>query len=158
MIRIEADEVTYNLHIVVRFEMEKALIEGSLKVRDVPNAWNEKMREYLGICPQFDGEGCLQDIHWSMGLFGYSPTYTLGNLYASQFFLVFEKAFPQWKEKVAKGELGFVREWLKENIHQYGRQFPPPDLCKKITGQPLTEEPFIRYLNSKYRALYHLSS
>jgi len=158
MIRIEADEVTYNLHIVVRFEMEKALIEGSLKVRDVPNAWNEKMREYLGICPQFDGEGCLQDIHWSMGLFGYFPTYTLGNLYASQFFLVFEKAFPQWKEKVAKGELAFVREWLKENIHQYGRQFPPPDLCKKITGQPLTEEPFIRYLNSKYRALYHLSS
>ena len=105
LIRIEADEVTYNLHIIVRFEMEKALIEGSLKVRDIPNAWNEKMREYLGISPQFDGEGCLQDIHWSMGFFGYFPTYTLGNLYAAQFFGSL-KSHPQWKEKVATGDLG----------------------------------------------------
>lgn len=156
LIRIEADEVTYNLHIIVRFEMEKALIEGSLKVRDVPEAWNEKMREYLGIAPQYDGEGCLQDIHWSLGYFGYFPTYTLGNLYASQFFTVFEKAFPQWKEKVSKGNLDFIREWLQENIHQYGRQYTPNDLCARVTGKPLSEEPFIRYLNNKYRTLYHL--
>ncbi len=156
LIRIESDEVTYNLHIIVRFEMEKALIEGTLKVRDIPDAWNEKMREYLGISPLFDTEGCLQDIHWSLGLFGYFPTYTLGNLYAAQFFAVFEQAFPQWKEKVAKGDLGFVREWLKDHIHRYGRQYSPSELCSKITGKALTEDPFIHYLNTKYKALYHL--
>lgn len=157
LIRIEADEVTYNLHIIIRFELEKALIEGSMKVRDIPDAWNEKMRQYLGISPEFEGEGCLQDIHWSLGYFGYFPTYTLGNLYASQFFQVFEKNYPHWKEQVGKGDLRFIREWLKSNIHQYGRQFTPADLCKKITGSFLSEEPFINYLNNKYKALYHIS-
>ena len=154
LIRIEADEVTYNLHVIVRFEMEKALIEGSLRLPDFPG-WNE-LREALGISPQFDGEGCLQDIHWSSGFFGHFPTYTLGNLYASQFFAVFEKAFPQWREKVEKGDLGFIREWLKENIHRYGRQYSPPELCTRITGKGLAEESFIKYLNTKYRALYRL--
>jgi carboxypeptidase Taq len=157
-IRIESDEVTYNLHIIVRFEMEKALIEGSLKVKDIPDAWNEKMREYLGISPQFDGEGCLQDIHWSLGLFGYFPTYTLGNLYASQFFQPFEKTFPSWKERVSQGDLDFIREWLKENIHQYGRQYPAEELCRRVTAEALSEEPFIRYLHHKYQSLYRFSS
>jgi carboxypeptidase Taq len=155
-IRIEADEVTYNLHIIVRFELEKALIEGSLKVKEVPDAWNAKMREYLGISPEFDGQGCLQDIHWSLGAIGYFPTYTLGNLYSVQFFTAFEKAHPNWKEHVSRGALDFIGDWLKENIHQYGRQYTPDELCQKITGKSLSEEPYVNYLKKKYSALYHL--
>jgi carboxypeptidase Taq len=156
-IRIEADEVTYNLHIIVRFELEKALIEGSLKVKEIPDAWNAKMREYLGISPQFDAQGCLQDIHWALGYMGYFPTYTLGNLYSVQFFTAFERAHPNWKERVSQGILDFIRDWLKENIHQYGRQYTPDELCRKVTGRPLSEEPFINYLKEKYSVLYHLN-
>lgn len=158
LIRIDADEVTYNLHIVVRFEIEKGLIEGSLKVKEIPDIWNEKMREYLGICPQFDGQGCLQDIHWSLGFIGYFPTYTLGNLYSVQFFNAFETAHPNWKEKVAQGSLDFVRDWLKENIHRHGRQYTPGELCQRVTGKVLSEEPYVDYLNKKYRTLYHFTS
>ncbi len=157
LIRIESDEVTYNLHIIVRFEIEKGLIEGSLKVKDLPDIWNEKMRENLGIAPKFDGEGCLQDIHWSIGAIGYFPTYTLGNLYASQFFTTFEKQHPDWKEKVAQGELGFIREWLRTNIHCHGRQFTSSELCKRVTGQTLSETPFISYLERKYKPLYRIA-
>lgn len=157
-IRIEADEVTYNLHIIVRFELEKALIEGSLKVKDIPDAWNEKMREYLGISPEFDGQGCLQDIHWSLGFIGYFPTYTLGNLYSVQFFTAFEKAHHNWKEHVSRGSLDFIRDWLKENIHKYGRQYSPSELCQKTTGKDLSEEPYVHYLKKKYGALYHLAT
>jgi carboxypeptidase Taq len=156
LIRIEADEVTYNLHIIIRFEIEKALIEGSLKVREVPEAWNEKMREYLGVSPDFAGEGCLQDIHWSFGGFGYFPTYTLGNLFAAQFFAAFEQAHPDWKQHVSQGRLDFIRNWLRDNIHRYGRQFPSTELCQKVTGKPLSVDPFIHYLKSKYHALYPL--
>lgn len=156
LIRVEADEVTYNLHIIVRFEIEKALIEGSLKVKEVPEAWNSKMEEYLGILPQYNADGCLQDIHWSLGAFGYFPTYTLGNLYAAQFYGAFEKAFPDWKIRVAKGDLSFIREWLRSNIHQYGRQFSAQELAQRITGKPLTEEPFVTYINHKYKTIYNL--
>ena len=154
LIRIEADEVTYNLHIIVRFELEKALIEGSVKVREIPDLWNAKIRECLGVSPRFDGEGCLQDIHWSLGLFGYFPTYALGNLYAAQFFNTFEKQFADWNRRVAGGDLAFVREWLRENIHQYGRQFSSTELCQKATGQPLSPDHFMRYLRHKYGSLY----
>ena len=156
LIRIESDEVTYNLHIIVRFEIEKALMEGGLKVQDVPEAWNEKMREYLGIAPTLDGDGCLQDIHWSLGLFGYFPTYTLGNLYAAQFFEAFEKDHSNWKEKIAKGDLRFVREWLHDKIHRFGRQFSPGELCQKTTGKALSQEPYVSYLDKKYKALYQI--
>ncbi len=155
-IRIDSDEVTYNLHIVVRFEIEKALMEGTLKVKEIPDAWNSKMREYLGICPEFDGQGCLQDIHWSLGYIGYFPTYTLGNLYSVQFFEAFEKAHPNWKEHVAQGSLDFIRDWLKENIHRHGRQFTPGELCQRVTGKPLSQEPYVGYLTKKYRGLYRL--
>jgi carboxypeptidase Taq len=158
LIRIEADEVTYNLHVIVRFELEKALIEGTLKVKELPDAWNAKMREYLGISPEFDGQGCLQDIHWSLGYIGYFPTYTLGNLYSVQFFNTFEKAHPNWKERVSKGSLDFIRDWLKENIHQYGREFTPGELCQRVTGKPLSEEPYVSYLKKKYSTLYHLAA
>jgi carboxypeptidase Taq len=156
LIRIEADEVTYNLHVIVRFEIEKGLIEGTLKVKDLPDAWNSKMREYLGVCPEFDGQGCLQDIHWSLGYIGYFPTYTLGNLYSVQFFEAFEKAHPNWKEQVAQGSLDFIRDWLKENIHRHGRQFRPGELCQRVTGKPLSQEPYVDYLTRKYRGLYRL--
>lgn len=155
-IRIDSDEVTYNLHIIIRFEIEKGLIEGTLKVKDVPDIWNSKMREYLGISPQYDGQGCLQDIHWSLGYIGYFPTYTLGNLYSVQFLEVFEKAHPNWKERVAQGSLDFIGDWLKENIHRHGRQFKPQELCQRISGKPLSHEPYVNYLTKKYRELYRL--
>lgn len=156
-IRIDSDEVTYNLHIILRFEIEKALIEGSMKVKEIPEVWNSKMREYLGISPEFDGQGCLQDIHWSLGFVGYFPTYTLGNLYSVQFFTTFEKSHPNWKEKVAQGSLDFIRDWLKENIHRHGRQYTPGELCQKVTGKALSEIPYITYLTKKYNQLYQLS-
>jgi carboxypeptidase Taq len=155
-IRIDADEVTYNLHVVVRFEIEKELMEGSIKVKEIPDIWNSKMREYLGICPEYDGQGCLQDIHWSLGYIGYFPTYTLGNLYSVQFFEAFEKSHPSWKEHVSRGALDFIRDWLKENIHKHGRQFTPEELCARITGKPLSQEPYVNYLTKKYNTLYRL--
>jgi carboxypeptidase Taq len=153
-IRIEADEVTYNLHIILRFEIEKALMEGSLKVKEIPDVWNQKMHELLGITPANAAEGCLQDIHWALGSLGYFPTYALGNLYASQFFTTFEKAHPDWQERLAQGHLDFIREWLRLNIHQWGRQFSPSELIEKVTGKPLDETAYIDYLHKKYQELY----
>jgi carboxypeptidase Taq len=155
-IRIHADEVTYSLHIIIRFEIEKALLEGQIKTKEIPEIWNEKMREYLGISPHDDALGCLQDIHWSMGAIGYFPTYTLGNLYAAQIFEVFEKTHPTWKEKVEAGDLLFIGSWLKSEIHRYGREFTPQELIVKVTGKQLTEKPYLNYLNRKFGALYHL--
>jgi len=154
LIRIYADEVTYSLHVILRFELEKALIEGQLKIKDLPEAWNAKMQAYLGITPTHHAEGCLQDIHWSMGAFGYFPTYTLGNLYAAQLFTTFEQHHANWQARVAQGELGFIREWLREHIHQYGRQFPPQELVARVTGQTLTEAPYLQYLEKKYTTIY----
>jgi len=154
LIRIEADEVTYPLHVILRFELEKALIEGSAKVNDIPDLWNAKMQQYLGIRPDHDAEGCLQDIHWASGLFGYFPTYTLGNLYAAQLFTSFEAAFPSWKENIARGEFNFVKSWLNDNVHQYGRQYSSEDLLKKITGEHLSSKPYLQYLQTKYNDIY----
>lgn len=149
-IRIEADEVTYNLHIILRFEIEKKLMEGSLSVKEIPELWNHLMEQYLNVTPTSFKEGCLQDVHWSCGLIGYFPTYTLGNLFASQFFEVFAKDFPDWESKVASGNLFFIREWLKEKIHIHGREFTADELCQRICGKPLSEEAFTRHLESKY--------
>lgn len=153
LIRIEADEVTYSLHIIVRFELEKALIEGSLKVKDLQEAWNEKMQRYFGITPKDASEGCLQDIHWAMGSFGYFPTYTLGNLYAAQFFAEFAKQHPDWEKRVSRGEFDFMTEWLRINIHHHGRELTSQQLCEKVTKKPLSEEAYINYLENKYRIL-----
>jgi carboxypeptidase Taq len=155
-IRVESDEVTYTLHVILRFEMERALIEGALKPKDIPNAWNAKMKEYLGIVPKTDAEGCLQDIHWSMGAFGYFPTYSLGNLYASHFFSAFEKAHPLWEKKIAHGEFGFIRDWLKTEIHQHGKRYSSSELAKQVTGKPLSSEAFVKYLQNKYSEIYSL--
>lgn len=153
-IRVEADEVTYCLHVIIRFELEKALIEGSLKVSELPDAWNEKMHYYLGITPPNDSKGCLQDIHWSMGGFGYFPTYALGNIYAAEIFEGFAKDHQDWKEKVSQGELIFIKEWLHNHIYQYGRAYLPQELLQRITGRPLSIQPYLHYLNEKYSKVY----
>lgn len=150
-IRVEADELTYPMHVVLRFELEKQLIEGTLKPKDIPEAWNAKMQEYLGITPPTDREGCLQDIHWSMGGFGYFPTYTLGNIYAAHLFTSFSSTFPDWTAKVAKGDLGFIRNWLHENIYRHGKRYSIDELLKQATcGRELAVQPYIDYLSQKY--------
>lgn len=153
-IRVEADEVTYSLHVILRFEMERDLIAGKMKVSDIPDAWNEKMENLLGITPANDAEGCLQDVHWSMGAFGYFPSYTLGNLYAAQLFTAFARAFPNWEKRVAKGELDFIKEWLHQNVHQYGRQYSSRDLLQKITKKQFSSKYFIEYITNKYEEIY----
>lgn len=154
LIRIEADEISYNLHVLLRFEIEKQLMEGSLLVKDVPTAWNERMCDYLNLNPQLDSHGCLQDIHWSLGMFGYFPTYALGNLYAAQFFSQFEKDQIDWGLQAQQGNLSPIRIWLCTHIHQFGRQYTAEELCLKVTKAPLSEKPFIDYLQKKYKALY----
>ena len=155
-IRVEADEVTYGLHVILRFEIEKELISGSLNVHDLPEAWNAKMKEYLGIIPPNDAQGCLQDIHWSLGDFGYFPTYALGNLLAAHLFIAFAKAHPDWESKIATGDLGFIRDWLKENVHRWGRTYDLEELAKKVTGKPLSEAAYCTYLKKKYAEIYKL--
>lgn len=154
-IRIEADEATYNLHVILRFELERKLIEGSLKVREIPETWNAQMKDLLGITPPTNRQGCLQDIHWSMGSFGYFPTYTLGNLYASHLFLGFAQEFPNWKEKLATGELSFIKEWLAKSVYQHGRRYTSKELLHKVTGKPFSADAFINYLKDKYSKLNH---
>jgi len=155
-IRVEADEVTYPIHVILRFELEKELIAGNLKIRDVPEAWNSKMQNYLGILPENNQEGCLQDIHWAMGSFGYFPTYTLGNVYAAHLFEAFAKAHPEWEQKVAAGELLFVKSWLHENIYRYGREFSTQDLLKNATKKEFSADPYLHYLKHKYQTLYQV--
>lgn len=148
MIRVEADEVTYSLHVILRFELEKALIEGSLKCKDIPDAWNSKMQEMLGITPKNDAEGCLQDVHWSMGAIGYFPTYSLGNLYMAQFFEAFEKEFPTWESRM--NDLSYMKDWLATNIHRHGRRYSGKELVKRVTGKKFSAAPFVSYLEKKF--------
>lgn len=155
-IRVEADEVTYPLHVILRFELEKALIEGSLTVREIPEAWNAKMEEYLGIIPATNSEGCLQDVHWSMGGFGYFPTYTLGNLYAAHLFKAFAQEHKDWESRVSAGDLGFIKLWLHEKIFQHGRRWSTLELLQEATGKPFTTEPYTQYLKQKYSDIYRL--
>jgi carboxypeptidase Taq len=154
MIRVEADEVTYNLHIVMRYEIEKALIAGDIEVRDLPKIWNLKMKEYLGITPKNDAEGILQDTHWASGLFGYFPTYLLGNLYSAQFWAKLSGEVKNIEGKIAKGELAPIRAWLKKNIHHHGRRYSAAELVKRATGKPLAAKFFLDYLSTKYGDIY----
>lgn len=153
-IRVDADEVTYPLHVILRFEMERALIEGSMKIREIPEAWNAKMKELLGITPTTNAEGCLQDVHWSMGGFGYFPTYTLGNIYAAQLFESFTKKHPDWEKRVSSGDLPFITEWLHEAVHKHGRRYSSQEILKRATGKESTASPYITYLQDKYKAIY----
>lgn len=155
-IRVDADEATYNLHIMVRFELERALIGGSLDPADLPGAWNERYKSYLGLTVPEDRVGCLQDVHWSMGAFGYFPTYTLGTLYAAQFFESACAAIPGLTDGFRRGEFAPLLQWLNHNIHRHGRQFGSAELCTRVTGRTLEAEPFLRHLESKLAPMYGL--
>lgn len=156
LIRTDADELTYSLHIIIRYEIEKALINGEIKVKDLPKVWNEKYKEYLGVEPENDGAGVLQDVHWAGGLFGYFPSYALGNLYGAQFYHAMMKSIPDVMEQIEKGEFGAIKEWLKENIHKHGGVYKPSELIKMATGEELSAKYFIEYLNKKYGEIYKL--
>jgi carboxypeptidase Taq len=154
LIRVEADEVTYSLHVILRFELEQALISGDLPVADLPQAWREKMKALLGIEPDTDARGVLQDVHWSMGAFGYFPTYALGNLYAAQFLQVLEREIPDMWDQVSAGNTASVLSWLRERIHRHGKARSAAELVREITGGPMTPGAFLDYLNRKYEAIY----
>jgi carboxypeptidase Taq len=147
--------VTYNLHIIVRFELEKALINGDIAIETLPGLWNAKYREYLGVEPATDSEGVLQDIHWSSG-FGYFPSYTLGNLYAAQIYSALRRAFPNFDERLAAGNTAFILDWLREKMYVFGAIYQHETLMKQVTGEAPNAEYFVRYLTSKFEALYGL--
>ena len=149
LIRVDADETTYNLHIILRFELELALIEGTLAVDDLPAAWDEGMHRLLGVDVPDAAQGVLQDVHWGAGLFGYFPTYTLGNLIAAQLWTRVREDLPEIDAQLASGELAPLREWLREHIHRHGRKFPPRELLLRATGDTLRPEPFLDYLRAK---------
>ncbi len=156
-IRVEADEVTYNLHIMMRFELEKDLLEGRLAVPDLRDAWNAKMESYLGITPEDDGKhGVLQDVHWSSGLVGYFPTYSLGNFLSVQYWDKAIQDVPSIPDDIAKGDFSSLLDWLRENIHRHGRKYWPAELTERVTGEPIQVRSFMRYLKDKYTDIYGL--
>ncbi|RLM51600.1 MULTISPECIES: carboxypeptidase M32 [unclassified Halorubrum] len=154
LIRVEADELTYHLHIVIRFEIERDLIRGDLDVEDVPEVWNDKYEEYLGIRPDTDSEGCLQDIHWSHGNFGYFPTYSLGSVMAAQLFEAAEADIDDLDAKIADGEFGDLHDWLGENVHRHGSRYETNELVKRATGEDFSADAFLDYVDEKYGELY----
>lgn len=157
LIRVEADEVTYNLHILLRFEIEVELLEGRLAVSDAPAAWNTKVREYLGLDVPDDAHGILQDVHWSFGGIGYFPTYSLGNIISVQLFEAADKALGGGLDgMIGRGEFSPLREWLLENVHQWGKKYTPSELIERVTGGPLDTGPYLRYLQAKFGEIYGL--
>jgi carboxypeptidase Taq len=157
-IRVEADEVTYPLHVILRYELEKGLFDGSISVDQLPDLWNDKMEEYLGVRPPNNTMGVLQDVHWSSGSFGYFPSYTLGAMYASQFYNAMLKEIPDTESQIEKGIFENIKNWLNKNIHSKGTLFSPSELVKKVTGEPLNHKYFISYLKEKYGSIYKLSN
>jgi carboxypeptidase Taq len=157
LIRTESDEVTYNLHILIRFELEQALLADNVRVGELPAAWNEKYRQYLGIEPPNDADGVLQDVHWSGGAFGYFPTYSLGNLYAAQFFEQAERDLGDLGAMFARGEFRPLLDWLRSNIHAHGRRYSSAELVQRVTGRALSHEALLRHLRGKFGPLYNLA-
>ena len=157
LLRTESDEATYNLHILVRFELEQALLLGDLPAADLPAAWRTKYRDYLGVEPPNDKDGVLQDVHWSAGLIGYFPTYSLGNLYAAQLFERAGKELGNLDALFRQGEFLPLRNWLREHVHQHGRRYPAAELARRATGQPLSHDALIRHLRSKFGPLYGMA-
>jgi carboxypeptidase Taq len=156
LIRVDADEVTYNLHILIRFELERAMIEDDLQAADLPEAWREKYQQYLGITPPNDADGALQDVHWSAGLFGYFPTYSLGNLYAAQFFAQAGADLGDQDAAFRRGEFAPLLGWLREHIHQHGQRYTAAELVERVTGRSLSHGPWIAQMQAKYGELYGL--
>jgi len=158
LIRVRADEVTYNLHVVLRFELEKALLTQDLAVSDLPEAWKTKMTAYLGLTPPDDTDGVLQDIHWSSGLVGSFPSYTLGNVASVQLFEAARRAHPVMADDIRAGRFAPLYEWMRDHVYVHGRKFLPSELLQRATGSPLTAEPYLRYLREKFSDLYGLSA
>jgi carboxypeptidase Taq len=156
LIRIEADEATYNLHIMLRLELEIALMEGSLEVTDLPEAWNTRMKEYLGVTPTSDADGVLQDVHWSHGYFGYFSTYALGNLISAQWWEKLLQDIPDLYDQFRQGKFDTLLNWLREKIHQHGSKFDSQELVQSITGSKIDPAPYMRYLRNKYQDIYGL--
>ncbi|MEM2917499.1 MAG: carboxypeptidase M32 [Candidatus Bathyarchaeia archaeon] len=154
LIRIFADEVTYNLHIMLRFEIEEAMLKGDVEVKELPALWNEKMQEYLGITPKKDSEGVLQDVHWSMGYIGYFPSYMLGNLYAAQLFATAKQEIKDLEEKIAQGKFNILLTWLRNKVHRFGLIYEAPQLLKEVTGQGPTSKPWLEYIKEKFTKIY----
>ena len=154
LIRVDADEVTYNLHIILRFEIEQRLFSGTLAVRDLPNAWKEASRDLLGLEPANDREGVLQDVHWSDGAFGYFPSYCLGNMMAAQLWYRALEERPSLETDFSQGDFSGLLTWLRNNVHAVGRRFELPELVQRVTGQPLSPGHLMRYLKERYGALY----
>ena len=155
-IRTEADELTYSLHIIIRYELEKDLINGRITLDQLPSEWNKKYKEYLGVEPTSDSVGVLQDVHWSASLFGYFPSYALGNLYGAQIYYTLLKEEPKIMEDIAEGNLNNLHSWLKENIHKYGSIYLPAEIIKRVTGEELNPQYFIKYLKDKYYEIYNI--
>ncbi len=155
-IRVEADELTYCLHVIIRFELELGLIEGKITVKELPQCWNEKMTDFLGITPSTDREGVLQDMHWSGGSFGYFPTYAIGTIYAAQLYEQLIKEHEALREEISQGNYTAIVQWLSEHIHQYGRLMTADELIKKTCGEGLNSKVFVAYLKEKYLPLYEV--
>lgn len=156
LIRVEADEGTYNLHVMLRFELERGLIEGELSVNDLPERWNDAMDDYLGVVPETDANGVLQDVHWSQGAFGYFPTYTLGTLTAAQLMDTIQEDVPNLWDHIAGGRFAPLLDWLRTRIHQHGRKLEAPDLLTRVTGEALSPDAWLRYVRNKFGPLYDL--
>lgn len=156
LIRTEADELTYNLHIMLRYEIEKGLINGDFQVADLPQIWNEKMLEYLGIVPENDAEGVLQDVHWSGGGFGYFPSYSLGNLYAAQLEHAMRRDLPNYEELISQGDFASIKAWMTEKVHKHGKLLSPHEILVNATGESLNSIYLTNYLETKYRSLYQI--
>jgi carboxypeptidase Taq len=155
-IRVEADELTYNLHVLTRFEIECDILSDKLKVKDLPEAWNAKYSEYLGITPRNDAEGCLQDVHWSTGLIGYFPTYSMGNLLSYQIWGALQNDVPNTDELMAAGNFAPILGWLQENVYSQGRRYTPKELIQRVTGKPMAATDYLAALEKKYTEIYDL--
>lgn len=156
LIRVEADEATYNLHIMLRLELEIAIMEGSLAVKDLPEAWNDRIQEYLGLTPPDDAQGVLQDVHWSSGYFGYFSTYALGNLISVQLWERLNAEIPDLPQQIRSGEFSALLAWLRSNVHRHGAKFEPQELVQRVTGSKIDPAPYMRYLQGKFGAIYGL--
>jgi len=157
LIRVEADEATYGLHIILRFELEQEIMEGGIALRDLPEAWNARMKDYFGVSVPDDAKGVLQDIHWSGGMIGYFPTYQLGNIIASQIWEKAWAAMPDLYAQFERGEFTALREWLRENLHRHGRKFTPQETLARVAGGPINVGPYVRYLKAKLGEIYGLN-
>jgi carboxypeptidase Taq len=155
-IRTEADEATYNLHIMLRLEIEIALLEGKVAVRDLPEVWNAKMQEYLGVTPPDDAAGVLQDIHWSGGMIGYFSTYALGNLISAQLWEKINQDIPDLNDQIRAGKFEALLAWLRDKIHRHGAKFEPQELVQKVTGSRIDPAAYVRYLTKKFGEIYNL--